>query len=307
MKDSRLNAMALTYLGIVMVLLPVPAAEAGSQVWRPMPMDQVRVILNDSSLSPTEKVARLTVQLDERISMSGIKGGPNVGPTPGSEYGSLIALMATRGYSVDAQVDFHPIEAVLDKLDSTPEIQNKQEVRSYLNVALLYARGNPPESEILKSLNNSDTPKEVINLILQGFKRTHVPIRALPRLLELADEPWNYVHWPGVGPQKPEKISPIKNEVAECLHALGVKAEKVPLEDKESDEWGNRLTSTSIVVDRQSLRARLRELILDDNNEVWQPAVDAVRKIPGNDIRDLVNGLVKSDSLPDAKKRALSQ
>lgn len=272
-------------------------------------MDEIRRIYESTTLSDSEIVEALTRHLDRRISMSRVGAARGKNPSPPQEYATLIRLLALRQYPAKPPERPEAIRTMLERLDASEGIDNKRELRRYLNIALAFAGGRASESELLEVLNNPETPKEIISITLDAMRRSEVPLRALPRILELVDHPWNYIHQEtDDSPPPPKRIYPIRVAACECLGRLGIKCEEVVSEDERVDpEWGQKFTTTTIEVDRDSLVATLRAWFRDDDARIWKPAIEAVRRIPGKDVSELIQNLLEDEELPDEKRRLLAK
>lgn len=287
----------------------------GGPEWMPMPMDTIRAIYDSDTLSDEEIVEALALHLDKRISMARLQDPRGHRPGPGYEYGSLIGLMIGRRYPAKPPKRPESIEAVLNGLAARADVANQRELRSYLCLAHNLAGGAPTHPEVLGLLDDRRTPQDIVALALEAMTRSGVPIRSLPRLLELADHPWNLVYtvsslsnddiYTDVGPTKPKRFYPIRVRVPSCLRELSIVVKVSDVEDKEVDaQAGRKLTTTVVAVDRASLVGTLQVWLLDRRARVWQPAASVVRNIPGDDVKAMLADLLKS-GLPREKREAL--
>lgn len=264
--------------------------------WMPLNMARIREdILENQSLTDEQQVVALTYELDKRITLAPLAPDPSDlvqfntrsdrrQMTPGSDYGKLISFIA-EGYRIVKEGGPYArpeaVAATLAKLNTLPNIQNRNTVRSLLYVALSEAGGDAPRDELLRLLKQPDTHQEVIYHLLSGMllsKRpevqylprvtplpfdlpSRVPRRALPRLLQLAEHPWSYAIPEPAGPGFDRRIYPIREMAYACLLELGVTAEKqvVPKDSLNEDE-DPQITETIIKVDHASAEKVLQQL-----------------------------------------------
>ena len=190
-------------------------------------------------------------------------------------------------------------------IKSLGALENERDVRTYLYLSLGLAGGVPPESEILRLVEDPKTPDEIIALTLESMLRSGVPIRSLPRLLQLSDDPTNYVSAPGVGTPVPTLIYPIRQTVCNCLQELEITCETLADDQNTVEVEGTSFAPTVVKIDRASLVDRFREWLLDDDNEVWRAAAECVRRIPGEDIDQMLKNLTEERVLSPEKLRHL--
>ena len=257
------------------------ADEGADQKWEDYPTEEISRIMLSKTFSDAEQVVALTYHLDKRISLApSLKRPKGTQVSPGREYKTLINHIVEHYWKHTARPEV--VAAVLANLDRMPNIKNKEAVRSLLYVALALAGGDAPENELLRMLNDPDTPQEIVYQILGGMlgsKRpqdgklpgfvevtncpSRVPLRALPRLLELVEHPWSDITGGDVigTHDVRERIYPIRELAYACLLELGVKAEKVTVPSKGVDEDGDpQISVTEIRVDKASAKKKLREL-----------------------------------------------
>ena len=247
----------------------------------------VETILENKSLSDTEKVAALAYELDKCITLAPLTPPDILNTTdyekkkmqPINDYDWLIDSMA---WDRKGKVRPQAVASVLDNFNTMAGIRNKSAVQSLLYVALNLAAGDAPESELLDLLDDPDTPSQIRFRILSGMLRSkrprvspniytdnlptlfwtpgppRVPLRALPILLELVDDPWDTTFYTA---DSLVRVYPVRELAYACLLELDVKAEKISVPDTEFDERGKlKLPKTLIRVDKASARKKLREL-----------------------------------------------
>lgn len=246
------------------------ADESGSTKWTPLPMDEIRKTINSTELSDAQKVTALTRHLDKRISMEFVKRvSEHEANLHYMDYARLIGFMSLLDRPVKAPRTPEPIQEALDKLDSMTDIVNKERVRVYLYIALGKAGGNPPERVLLTLLNDTKTPNWVLCSVLGAMQNSKVPLRALPRLLELVSDHWNYVQpamlaggTDDLGRRLDESrlIFPLREIACEVLQKLGVQSEKTLVEGDYDPKLKRRLPITVIKVDRRSSARALEQL-----------------------------------------------
>jgi len=301
----KIRALSLfTLVGALLATTHTFPAPPEERKWEPSPLDEIRAIWHDKPLSDIEIVRALVAHLDRRISMSRLVHTTPLHPNPPYEYGMIIGLIAERPYPAKPTGRPEAIEAVIKSLGP---VENEEEVRSYLNLALGLAGGTPSEPEMLNLLTGSKTSEIIVAVALQSMSRSHVPIRSLPRLLELSDHPMSSILTPScVGPAPVERKFAIRDLVLECLVRLGIKAERVLVDDGTMDAIsGKPLPATQIKIDRGSLVARLRDWLRDDKPEVWLAAMEAVEDIRGEDVDRMINDLRSDGTLAPEKLRHL--
>lgn len=278
------------------------------KVWTPLSMEEIATILSRDDLSNVKKIEALTRQLDRRITLSNIKDRGSKRDST-DEYTTLMAFIAVPGLRTDTPKDPEAIKTVLSELDTTEGIKNKEKVRTFLYIALGIAGGHSPEAVLLSFLNDPHTSKELLDSVLGAMYYGDVPIRALPRLLQLSHHPTNYID-PGpdvgIGPEShPQRIYPLREMAYRNLQKLGIQCNKVLLEDKTIEpQMRHKLFITEIRVNRASLVAKLRAWLLSDDPQVWQPAAEIARQIPGQDVQAMLHQLLQSGKL-SAPKRAV--
>lgn len=239
--------------------------------WVPMPLDKLSEIENSTELSDVEKVAALTRILDWRISLEPAPNPTGDKPNPKWEFGSLIGRMAQRGNRTDAPGRPEAVQEVLDNLDAMDDIVNKEQVRTYLYLALGHAGGNPPERVLLRLLNDPTIPNEILGSTLGAIKKSKagVSLRVLPRLLQFTEHPARYVFPPmlaggtdDLGRRLDESrlIFPLRELACEVLQKLGVRCEKTLVEGNYDPKLKRKLPITVIKVDRRSATRALEQL-----------------------------------------------
>lgn len=296
---SRFAGMTLKKAMFTLVLLGVSVGTARTSYagedkplkWDSFSTGEVKeTILDNETLSDAEKVIAMTRHLDKLITLAPLTPLDILNTTdhekkkmrPGDNYGWLIDMMVETD---DWKKRFpvarpQAVAAALAALDTMPGIKNKQAVRSVLYVALALAGGDAPEDQLLHLLNRPDTPQEIVYRILGGMlgsdrpvvqdiprlvkitRPASVPLRALPRLLELADHPWSYATgtYPG-NPEPQRRIYPIRELAYACLLELGVQTKKVTVPTTGENEDGEQQVSvTQVKVDRASADKKLRAL-----------------------------------------------
>ena len=281
--------------------------------WTQMPMDQIRETYERADLSDEEKIASLTRYLDHRISISHFKNeqmaqpGNPVYEDEAYDYVILIRLMAERPYPNKPQSRAKEVQAVLNRLNQMPEIQNKKKTRSYLYIALAQAGGKAPEAEIVGMMNNPKTPELMLLAVVDAAVHSQVPIRALPRLLKLSRHPRNSLAYQvDVGPAPPpRRIYPIREAACQALHKLGIKCQ-LTLVPAKNPPQPSALPETVIRIDRASLVAKLQAWLLSNDRKIWQATADIVYKIPGKDVQAMLNDLLRSGKLSAEKKQVLA-
>ncbi len=272
----------------------------------PMPMDEIRRIYESKTLTDVEVVSALAGHLDRRLSMSRLEGARKLDSNRGREYATIIRLIVERPYPAKPADRPEAIKSVLDDPARWPGVENPDEVRTCLRLAYNLAGGVPADPELLELLDARGTPREITVLVLEAMARSGVPVRALPRLLELAEDPWGEVVANDVGPPKPRRIYPIRERVPDCLRKLGIVVETLDVEDRQVDaQRGRKLTTTVVKVDRESLTRMLRAWILDGRAGVWKPAAEVVHRIPGDDVSNLIGDLLSNEKLPDEERQLL--
>lgn len=278
-------------------------AQALEEKWEPSPLDEIRAIHHDKSLSDIEIVRALTGHLDRRISMSRLVHTTPLDPSPPYEYGMIIGLIAERPYPANPKARPEAIEAVIRSLGP---VENEKEVRSYLNLALGRAGGTPDEADLLRMLEDPDTDEITLAVALKAMSHSkHVPIRALPRLLELSDHPMSSISADScVGPHDVKRKFAIRDLVIECLTRLEIKAERVLVDDGTVDQMsGKPLPETRIKIDRSSLVARLRDWLRSDDTKTWKAAAHAAKEIRGEDVDRMISDLQAEGTLTFEKLR----
>ncbi len=282
------------------------AAQSAEPSWSPMPLEEIRAIWHDKPLSDTEIVRALVHHLDSRIAMSRAAERAKHRPTPAYEYGMLIGLIAERPYPAEPKGRPEAIEVVMKSLGS---VENEHQVRLYLNLALGLAGGAPSEEATLRVLADQKTPEEILAVALQSMARSRVPIRSLPRLLELSGHPMGYTYAPScVGPPVVVREFAIRDRVLDCLAKLNIRAERLMVDDGTIDaSTGKPLLATQVKIDRTSLVSKLREWINDADADVWQAAIEATAKINGQDVNRMINELRSNTTLSAEKLRRLRE
>jgi len=283
-----------------------------SPEWVPFPVKEIGKIIDSFELSDIQKVEALTRHLDKRISLASVENPPghkyptSHKPDPAGEYAGLIRAIADKNNRTDSPGRPKAVQLVLSRLDNLPDIVNKEQVRCYLYIALAYAGGNVPESKLLGLLNDAETSPAMIQVILQAMEKSAVPIRALPRLLELTKNSYHYVFMLDIGPPNPRRIYPIREAALAALTQLGIQAKAVSIADENVDPgWKARLSTTVIEVDQKSIVTNLRQWLGSDDPQIWKPAAEIIPQIPGNDVQEMVAELMKQNTLSAEKKRAL--
>jgi hypothetical protein len=279
-------------------------AQAEELKWEPAPLDEIRAIWHDRPLSDIEIVRALVDHLDRRISVSRLHD-PKVKPSPPNQYALLIGLIAERPYPAKPTGRPDAVEAVIRSLGP---VENEEEVLLYLNLSVGLAGGSPSEEKMLRVLTDSRTPEEIIFVALQSMSRsTKVPIRSLPRLLELSDHPMSSITTPScVGPAAVERKFPIRDLVLECLTKLNIRAERIMVDDGTVDPaTGTPLPATHVKIDRGSLAALFRDCVQSADVRIWKAALDAIIQIPGDDMDKLVEELEVDRTLAGEKGRYL--
>lgn len=254
--------------------------------WEPAPMDEVRRIYDSKSLSDEKIVEGLILVLDGRITMA--RNFPGQGrPTPGYEYANLLQLIAERPYPAKPVGRPGAIHTVMTTLASKNALQNPAEVNSLLNIALGLA-GEAHDAELLAFLENQNTASEITFITLSAMENSHVPMRALPRLLTLAGDSMNFVDPSRLGHPKPERIFPMRDKVFSCLKNLGVKSTLVHVDDKP-DHWGRKFSTTVVEIDRPALISKLRESIRSKDLKTKSEALEISQKIGDDDVKSMLH------------------
>lgn len=287
--------------------------QAGGLEWVPLPLDETNRI-RLSNLSDEEKIKAYVRLLDSRITLTSVENPPghryptSYKPDPAVEYSYLIRLMAKEEGPADAPGRPKAVNTVLGKLDQMSDIRNKDQVRIYLQIALAVAGGNAPESTLLRLLNDESQSWIMFLLVMEAMRNSHVPIRALPRLIELTSDPYNFVTDNSIGVSNPRRVFPIRDASYETILELGVKAEKRFIEDEQIDpKRGVRLKSTVIEISRASLLARLRMWLSSGDEAIWRAAIGIVQQIHGADVQAMLVALLKGNELSEEKKQVLEQ
>lgn len=281
------------------------AAQPSEPDWEPSPLDEIRAIWHDRPLSDIEIVRALAGHLDRRISMSRLIHKTPVNPNPPYEYGMLIGLIAERPYPAKPKGRPEAIETVMQSLG---DVENEDELRSYLNLALGLAGGSPSEDAMLRILTDPKTPEEIVAVALDSMSKSKVPIRALPRLLELTEHPMNYVDPDCTRMTPPQRVFAIRDRVVDCMGRLGVKCEKSLVDDGSFAPGSDQRQPTTVVtVDRASLVEKLRLWIVSADESDWRGGMDALNEIPGADVDQLVTTLRADRTLPLEKARSLRE
>jgi len=300
---ATLTFLVLTLVGSNSLAEPT---RANRMHWTEMPMDEIRMVYDRADLSDRQKVLALSQYIDRRISVSRLKQKGISAEDAAYDYAVLIRLIAVNPGAAKPLLR-QEIQAVIKQLDSVSNIDNKKEVRTYLYVALSYAGGISPESQLLKLLHNPTTQAEMVHTVLEAMHRSQVPIRALPRLLELSKHPWNMLEFvTDVGPpQTPPRIYPIRTMSCNNLLKLGIRCQATRVPGKKpsqpAEQW-----ETVIRIDRNSLVAKLQAWLLSNERKVWQAAADIAYQIPGKDVQAMLHDLLRSGKLTAQKKQALA-
>jgi|GEM_PF-4355351 len=276
----------------------------------PLPLDKMNSIRFDTNLSDQQKVLALIHILDQRISQAPIPDPTGNKPAPAHEYSYIIRYIAAHNDDTKASRNgrIHAIETVISQLNTLQDITHKDEVRTYLYIALASAGGNAPEDVLLSLLNNPDSPTDILNAVLIAMQYSTVPIHSLPRLLELTEHPYNYVFLNDLGTPNPRRIYPIREAALADLTQLGIQAKAVSIKDEKVDPgWKARLSTTVIEIDRKSLVAKLREWLSSDDPKIWRPAAEVIHQIPGDDIKTMLTNFLKQNKLSDEKKQVLTR
>lgn len=287
----------LRHLMIVSLLLAQGGISMGTTLggseseWKLVPMDEIRMTYESKTLSDSEIVARLVRYLDQRITMARTHPG-HTQPTPGSEYATLLTLIAERPYPATPKGRPTAIHAVLKSLDSTSDISNVVEVRALLYLALGLA-GEPHSPEILGFLDSQNSSPELLMIALRSLEHSEVPIRALPSLLRLSTNPWSTIDPKSMGHPRTERKFPVREAVFGCLQKLDVKVELIRSPDAQPDSLGRRLEITTINIDRPSLVEQLRKRLRSDNPQTKAESLDIAQRIGGEDVK----AMLKEESL----------
>lgn len=282
-------------------------AQTDEPKWKPLPVDEIGALLVNKTLSEAEIVRALVAHLDQRISMSRLLYTTYQNTNPPYEYGMIVWMIAERVYPAKPKGRPEVIEAVIKSLGP---VENEKEVRSYLNLALGIAGGTPDEDDLLRMLGDPDTDEITLSVVLQAMSRSSkVPIRSLPRVLELADHPMSSIAGDSCAPpHNVQRKYAIRDLVLECLDRLGIKAEKTLVDDGTVDPAsGKPLPETRVSVDRTSLVNRLKGWIVDDDPKVWRAGIDVAKDIPGEDVGQMIDNLRVNRSLNQEKLRHLKK
>lgn len=298
-------------IGVVSIIafaVPSCAEEKNTDKWEPMDMAAVRNIL-DGTASEREKAKALVQILDTRISFSRHVSSTKLNPNPASEYASLIRLLGTPVWQPESEQmenrrkdRIRALEELISKVRVIP-LNNGQHVEAYLHIAAALAGAAGYGDTIAALLDGPDCPKEVLALALEALK-VECPITALPSLLRLTKHPWAYVYTEDVGPQRPERIFPIRLGAYACLQRLGIQCKVTKVKDDTPDPMWNVVLDTTVVeIDREALQEKLRSMLLSDDQ--WKIARDSIRDDGRQDMHQLLVSIMQSETFPADKTREL--
>jgi len=287
-------------------------------------LEESNRIQTDVNLSPLEKVEALTRLLDKQITRIIWWTSATDRPNSGYEYVRLIMYIAEESDQKKRPAKIDAINSTLQKLDTMPSIANKQQVHSYLNLALAYAGGNASEVELVSLLNNPEvkhtfdvpsmippeTSDHMVNFVLDTMLQSKVPIRALPRLLSLSAHPLQFTksregetERQGTPTPYIVRTFPIREKAFDALQHLGVQCEKLEIQDPEI--WPrrpNKLSTTIVQVNYQSVADNLRKWLLSNDPAIWQIAAEITPAIKEAKVQSMLTALLKENQLSDDKK-----
>ena len=262
------------------------AGETAHPTWEPMPLDEIRRVYESKTLSDTEIVMELVKHLDRTITMASVARTQHK-TMLARDYATLLRMIAERPYPAKPPERPEVVREMMDSL-GTSGIRNQKEVKEYLSIALVLA-GSSPGPDVMEFLTRQDTPKELIVVILRGCARANPPIALLPFLIARATDSWNYRWAERLGPRHPRRVFPIREAVKKNLDVLGVAVGERRELDLVPNKWGEQLETLHLEINRKSLANRLRQAIRSEDAETRRQAVEAARKIGGDDMKALVD------------------
>lgn len=330
-RTSIVGLIAILLLWITSGISRLQAEEA--QTVEPTSLEARNAILANEKLTPVGKVAALARFLDQVISEASPSIQATLSPSLDTtahdnvedkdkkdtvselhfayRYTGVITFMANPTTGASKIRNPQAIREVLDGLDEMPDIKNKILVRDALYIALAYAGGEPPASEFLKLLNTSELGPITV-IILQAMRNSQVPIRSVPRLLQLLDDSFYFLDDGGtdLGEYNPKRIYPVREAACEDLAALGIQCEKTRVEVEQYEDIAHqtlKMPTTQIKLDRQALLNKLREWMQSDDPQTWSAASEVLQQIPDADVRALLDELRNDQNLSPEKRTALKK
>jgi len=221
-------------------------------------------------------------------------------------------FLATKGRGKNLSKRPKPIQQFIDSMKRS-EWSSFEQLRRSLYIALGYAGGDPPKGVLLSLLTAENTPPVILEFTLDAMANSRVPIRALPRLMELSDHPNKTSVTHHVGELTEEVTYPIREGVCDCLNALHITCEvrprtkvigekELPLDDGKTHTMKIRKKTNHIHIDRSSLVDQIRTWLLSDDPSTWKPALEVVQKMKAEDVREMYERLKAKGQLSERKR-----